>query len=106
MIALVSSLTRLFGSLTTATAYFLQRKLMFATAYVAAYIALVVVFATSINGLLSNVANSVPSHSLLQAGLSLVPANSGFLLAQISAAYLASWIYSFHLNVLKIKVNS
>ena len=106
MIALVPALTGLFAKLTAIATYIAGRKALFAAAYIAAYIAMVVIFATATNGLLSSVANSAPSHSLLQAGLSLVPSNASFLMAQIGAAYLAAWTYRFHIQVLKLKVKA
>lgn len=82
------------------------RKAAFAGLYIAAYIVIVVALAVAINGGLSSVANSAPSHSLLMAGLSLVPSNASFLIAQISAAYAASWLYKFHTIVLNLKVKA
>lgn len=82
------------------------RKAAFAGLYIAAYIAIVIAFTVGINGALSFAANSAPSHSLLAAGLSLVPSNASFLIAQISAAYAASWLYRFHLVVLHLKVKA
>ena len=106
MLALAGALTGLFAKLTAAATYIAGRKTLFAAAYIAAYILLVGVFATAINGLLSSVANTAPSHSLLQAGLSLVPSNASFLMAQIGAAYLAAWTYRFHIHVLKLKLQA
>lgn len=106
MIALAGALTGLFAKLTAVATYIAGRKTLFASAYIVAYVLLVVAFASGINGLLSSVANTAPSHSMLQAGLSLVPSNAGFLMGQIGAAHLAAWTYRFHIQVLKLKVEA
>lgn len=74
--------------------------------YIAAYVAIAVAFAASINGLFSGITLNIPSNSLLLAGLSLVPAKATLYLTMIATAHAFALLYIWKQRLLKIKVKT
>lgn len=98
--------TSLFSGLTGLITLFLARKATFSLAYIAIYIAITVLFLASINTLLGTLSSSVPSGSLINVGLSLLPSNASACISAISTAHIASYIFVMKSKLLNLKVKS
>jgi len=103
---IVTFFTTMFGGMTSLIGLFLARKATFSLAYIVIYIALTGLFMASITSLIGGLSSSAPSNGLLQAGLSLLPSNSGQCIGAISAAHIASYLFVMKNKLLNLKVKS
>jgi hypothetical protein len=95
-----------FSGISGIFAIFLARKATFSLAYIAVYLVILGTFIAVITGLLSSIVSAVPSNSLLLAGISLLPSNTGTCLGLIGTAHTAAFAYKFKDKLLSFKVNA
>lgn len=95
-----------FSGFTGLITVFLARKAVFSLAYIAVFLAIVAVFVAVIQGLLSGLVSSVPSNSMVIAGLSLLPSNTSTCIGVISTAHTAAFVFKFKEKLLSFKVNA
>jgi len=96
----------MFSGITGLFTIFLARKAAFSIAYIAVFLAISAVFIAVIQGLLSSVVTSVPSNSMLLAGLSLLPSNTATCIGIISTAHTAAFVFKMKEKLLALKVGA
>lgn len=100
----MGALLAAFGSWFTSIAVSLLTgvsKRAFAYAYIGAFSLMTVVFVNTLNGLIPSLISSSPSNSLIQAGLQLLPSNTGACVAVIGTAHLARWVFVWQAKFIK-----
>ena len=83
----------------------LSKKAM-VVAFMGSYTLVVVAFIGLLNGLLARLVSSAPSGGLIQAGLWLMPSNTGTCIGIIGAAYAARWIFIWKIPMTKALMQS
>lgn len=85
-------------------AYF-GKKAAIAIAVIAVWIALLTAFTLSINALIDGLYVSMPV-GILQAGMSMLPSNTGECVAAIASAHLAAWVYTSQIKAVVLKLRA
>ncbi|GEM_PF-2343185 len=101
MAALGAWIMSAFGGIISLITMFTGRKLGVAHVLIAAYAAIVIIFAGTMNGLISQIVPGLPSDSFILAGLSLVPSKAPLYVSTIGTAYATSWLYLHKEKILK-----
>jgi len=96
----------IFSGITSLFTIFLARKAAFSIAYIAVFLAITAVFIAVITGLLSSITTSIPTDSMLMAGLSLLPSNTATCIGIISTAHTAAFVFRMKEKLLMLKVNA
>jgi hypothetical protein len=103
---LISLLGGAMSGLFSLIAAALGRKSLYSKIYIGIYIALTIVFISAVNSAMASAAASLPTGSLLSAGFSLLPSNSGTCISIISAARVAAYLFAYKAKLLDITVKS
>ena len=80
------------------------RKFGLATLYGTVWLGVLAVLTVAVNGLLDFGTYLLPSAA--QSAFSMMPANIGQCVGAVAATYLASWVYTFHMKLLHLKVQA
>lgn len=103
--AFFGSIARFLYSLVSTRLFDLQFRFKLVALYIAVYVSFVLALAAGFKSLFASVVTSVPSNSLVSAGLSLIPANAGVCISAIGSAYGLSQLYIWKQRLLKAKVD-
>lgn len=96
--AIVAFFTERLASWGAKAVEFFSKKAALA-ALLAAMATMVVVFTSTINGLLSGLVAAAPSNSWIAFGLGLLPSNTTAIVVTIAAAKSAQWVFIWQMNV-------
>lgn len=75
-------------------------------AFLASYLAVVLVFIGLLNGLLAQLVTSAPSGTLVRAGLGLLPSNTATCIGLMGAGYAARWVFIWKISMIKSLMQS
>lgn len=103
---IISLLSGAFSGLISLVTVAFGRKSIYSKIYIGIYIALTLVFISAVNSALASAASSLPTGSLLNAGFSLLPSNTGTCISIISAARVAAYLFAYKAKLLDITVKS
>lgn len=82
------------------------RKVLFGTAFIIAYTAILVTFVSSLNNQFSDLLVSLPNNSFSLAGLSLVPENAITCATIVVTAKASQMAFYFAIGIIKVKLKA